>query len=101
MTDQNIRESKDQLWGGRFTGKPDERFAEFNRSFGFDIRLFEADIRGSIAHANGLTGAGVLSSEEAASVTGALRTMLELAGNDPAYMLWTLKTSTLLSRPVL
>ncbi|MBX3243848.1 MAG: argininosuccinate lyase [Acidobacteria bacterium] len=87
MTDQNIRESKDQLWGGRFTGKPDERFAEFNRSFGFDIRLFEADIRGSIAHANGLTGAGVLSSEEAASVTGALRTMLELAGNDPAYML--------------
>lgn len=87
MTKENIKETKDQLWGGRFTGKPDETFAEFNRSFGFDIRLFEADIRGSIAHANGLAGAGVLSSEEADAVTGALRTMLELAANDPDYML--------------
>ncbi|MBX3290626.1 MAG: argininosuccinate lyase [Acidobacteria bacterium] len=87
MTNDNKTDGSSQLWGGRFTGKPDERFAEFNRSFGFDIRLFEADIRCSIAHANGLAGAGVLSPEEADSVTGALRTMLELAANDPDYML--------------
>ncbi len=49
-----------QLWGGRFTGKPDETFAEFNDSFRFDRRLFAADVRASIAHANGLAGAGII-----------------------------------------
>ena len=67
------------LWGGRFTAKPDETFSEFNRSFGFDIRLLEADVRASIAHANGLFGAGVLTEEETASVTGALRTLLNFS----------------------
>ncbi|MEO7674839.1 MAG: argininosuccinate lyase [Pyrinomonadaceae bacterium] len=75
-----------QLWGGRFTGKPDETFAEFNNSYRFDRRLFAADVRASIAHANGLARADVLSVDEAASITGALRTMLELAAGDPAYM---------------
>ena len=68
-----------QLWGGRFTGKPDETFAEFNDSFRFDRRLFAADIRASIAHANGLSGAGVLTAEETASITGGLSEMLEQA----------------------
>lgn len=74
------------LWGGRFTAGPDETFAAFNRSFGFDVRLFEADVRASIAHANGLNGAGVLDAEETAAVTGALRTMLQLAADDPEYL---------------
>jgi argininosuccinate lyase len=78
--------NSDKLWGGRFTGKPDETFAEFNRSFGFDIRLFEADVRASIAHAHGLRGAGVLSDEETRAVTGALRTMLTLVAEDPEYL---------------
>lgn len=78
--------NSEKLWGGRFTGRPDETFAEFNRSFGFDVRLFQADVRASIAHAHGLNGAGVLTDEETASVTGALRTMLDLAAGDPDYM---------------
>lgn len=78
--------NSEKLWGGRFTGKPDETFAEFNRSFGFDIRLLEADVRASIAHAHGLQGAGVLTADEAETVTGSLRTMLELAAGDAAYM---------------
>ena len=49
-----------QLWGGRFTEKPDETFAEFNDSFRFDRRLFVADVSASIAHANGLEKAGVI-----------------------------------------
>ena len=68
-----------QLWGGRFTGKPDETFAEFNDSFRFDRRLFAADVRASIAHANGLSGAGVLTTEETASITSGLSEMLEQA----------------------
>jgi argininosuccinate lyase len=76
----------DQLWGGRFTGEPDETFAEFNKSFSFDKRLFAADVRASIAHANGMLRAGVLTVEENAAITGALRTMLELAAGDSDYM---------------
>ena len=75
-----------KLWGGRFTEKADETFAGFNRSFDLDKRLLEADVRASIAYANGLDRAGVLSKEEAEAVTGGLRTILELASNDPAYL---------------
>jgi len=59
-----MSESKN-LWGGRFTGKADERFTEFNRSFGFDRKLFEVDVRASLAHCEGLRGAGVLTEAEA------------------------------------
>ncbi len=79
-------DKSDQLWGGRFTGKPDETFAEFNNSFRFDKRLLTADVRASIAHANGLLRAGILTEDENAGLTGALRTILELAAGDPAYM---------------
>src|SRR3989337_1117635 len=74
------------LWGGRFTGKPDETFAEFNNSYRFDRRLFAADVRASIAHANGLLRASVLTADENDAITGALRTMLELAAGDQAYI---------------
>ena len=42
-----MSESKN-LWGGRFKGEADQGFAEFNRSFGFDRRLFEMDVRASL-----------------------------------------------------
>jgi len=74
-----------QLWGGRFTEKPDETFAEFNDSFRFDRRLFAADVRASIAHANGLAGAGVLSAAETASIIGGLNGMLDEAVTDTSY----------------
>jgi argininosuccinate lyase len=61
-----------KLWGGRFTGRIDPGFARFNRSFGFDRRLFEADVRGSLAHCEGLRAAGVLDEEEASVIAGAL-----------------------------
>ena len=57
-----------QLWGGRFTEKPNETFVEFNNSFRFDLRLFVADVRASIAHANALEGAGVLKKADAAKI---------------------------------
>src|SRR6266404_5846514 len=73
------------LWGGRFTGKTDPAFADFNRSFTFDRRLFEAEIRASIAHCNGLLGAGVLTDHEAATITKALRVILEQGKGHPEY----------------
>ncbi len=73
-----------QLWGGRFTEKPDETFAEFNDSFRFDRRLFAADVRASIAHANGLARAGVLTADEAAAINGGLVEMLAAADSGAA-----------------
>ena len=73
------------LWGGRFTGRPDETFAAFNRSFGFDRRLFEADIRGSIAHANGLQRAGTLTDTEASRIVTSLTSLLERSRAMPGF----------------
>jgi argininosuccinate lyase / amino-acid N-acetyltransferase len=65
------------LWGGRFKEKPDETFSAFNSSFRFDRRLFEADIRASIAHANGLRRAAVLSEDEATKIVNHLTGLRE------------------------
>ncbi|MEO7539530.1 MAG: argininosuccinate lyase [Pyrinomonadaceae bacterium] len=73
-----------QLWGGRFTGEPDAMFAEFNDSFRFDRRLFAADVRASIAHANGLGRASVLDPDEVGAIVAGLSTMLDQAASDPA-----------------
>jgi argininosuccinate lyase len=65
-----------QLWGGRFTEKPHETFAEFNDSFRFDRRLFAADIRGSIAHAGGLARARLITPDEADAIIGGLTQLM-------------------------
>ena len=83
-----MSESKNQggnLWGGRFSGKADPGFAEFNQSFDFDHRLLAADVRASIAHANALVGAGVLTKDEAGKIKSALQTILEHGQTDPDY----------------
>jgi argininosuccinate lyase len=73
-----MSESKN-LWGGRFSGETDPGFARFNRSFGFDRRLFDPDVRGSLAHCEGLRAAGVISDDDAAKITEGLRTLLARA----------------------
>ncbi|MDQ3585901.1 MAG: lyase family protein, partial [Acidobacteriota bacterium] len=79
-----MRETKN-LWGGRFTGEADPGFAAFNRSFGFDRRLFAADVRASIAHAEGLHAAGVLTVEEARQIVDGLQQMLARAAEGDTY----------------
>ena len=82
-----------KLWGGRFTEAPDETFAEFNNSFRFDKRLFEADVRASIAHANGLRRAAVLTTGEANSIIGGLTQLLDDSRID--FKFFNSKTSRL------
>jgi argininosuccinate lyase len=79
-----MSESKN-LWGGRFTGEADQRFTEFNRSFGFDRRLFEVDVRASLAHGEGLLGADVLTWAEAEQIRNGLETILKRAASDARY----------------
>jgi argininosuccinate lyase len=73
------------LWGGRFTAGADAHFAEFNNSFCFDQRLFNADIRASIAHCGGLFHAGVLTRLEAERIKNGLQTLLKRADFDKNY----------------
>ncbi len=54
-----------QLWGGRFSGSTDSLMRQFNDSIYFDIRLWEADLEGSLAYAKALARAGVITAEEA------------------------------------
>src|SRR3989442_12744359 len=73
------------LWGGRFGGQADAGFAQFNESFSFDRRLFDVDVRASIAHCDGLIGAGVLTAGEADRIKAALKTIAETGNNDANY----------------
>ncbi|MGB8212331.1 MAG: argininosuccinate lyase [Anaerolineales bacterium] len=61
------------LWGGRFTGKLDPQAWALNASLGFDRRLALQDVRGSIAWAQGLEQAGVLSSDECTHICAELK----------------------------
>lgn len=81
-----MSEQTKKLWGGRFTGEADPGFAEFNRSFGFDRRLFAVDVRASIAHCSGLEAAGVLSAGEAAEMRSALESILARGLADPRIL---------------
>jgi argininosuccinate lyase len=80
-TGAEMSESKN-LWGGRFTGQADAGFVEFNRSFGFDRRLLEVDVRASVAHCEGLLRAGVLTMEEASGIKEGLQQILLRATSD-------------------
>ena len=73
------------LWGGRFSEKPDETFRKFNDSFRFDRRLFEADVRASIAHARGLRRGDVLTESESDAIGRALNTLLERSTTDSKF----------------
>ena len=73
------------LWGGRFTGEIDRGFSEFNSSFAFDRRLFEVDVRASIAHCDGLAGAGVLTTAESEEIKSALNQIMGLGRSQANY----------------
>ncbi len=48
-------------WGGRFAAGPASVMQEINASIGFDQRLWQEDIRGSLAHAAMLAHVGIIS----------------------------------------
>ncbi|CAK1239767.1 Argininosuccinate lyase (ArgH) [Fructobacillus cardui] len=62
----------DKLWGGRFTGKAAEWVDEFGTSIGFDYRLAEEDLEGSLAHVKMLGQQGIISVEEAEQISAGL-----------------------------
>ena len=63
------------LWGGRFTGKLDPQAWALNASLGFDRRLALQDVRGSVAWAQALEKAGVLTPAESTQIRAGLKTI--------------------------
>ena len=74
------------LWSGRFDTAPDTAAFEWGSSFGFDRRLFEDDVTGSLAWARALARAGVLTEEEGAAIIQALGAILESGRTDPKFV---------------
>ena len=74
------------LWSGRFEDAPDPAAFGFGISFGFDRVLFEDDVTGSIAWAEALGAASVLSDEDTRAIVSGLRAILDEGTRDPAYV---------------
>jgi argininosuccinate lyase len=68
MTDKQ----QQQLWGGRFRESTDTFVQAFTASESFDRRLYEHDIRGSIAHATMLAENGILGAAECDTIVQGL-----------------------------
>ena len=65
-----------KLWAGRFQKETDTLVNDFNSSIGFDARLYEQDIRGSMAHAAMLGKTGVIEEHEAEKIVEGLQAIL-------------------------
>jgi len=66
------KECDEKLWGGRFAEKADALLEDYTASVQFDRRLYEYDIRGSIAHAKMLHKVGLLTKRELGLLVGGL-----------------------------
>jgi len=66
-----------KLWGGRFQTQTDASVESFTASIGFDCRLYEYDIEGSVAHCKTLQRAKVLSSRESQAIIKGLHQIRE------------------------
>ena len=64
-----------QLWKGRSSGKVEDITVAIGQSIDLDIRLYNEDIDGSLAHAKMLARIGVLTNEERDAITGGLETV--------------------------
>lgn len=65
------------LWGGRFEKEMDDIVKQFNASIGFDQRMYNEDIDGSIAHVTMLGRQGIVSEEEAEKIIAGLEKIRE------------------------
>lgn len=65
------------LWGGRFEKEMDEIVKVFNASIGFDQRMYNEDIDGSIAHVTMLAAQGIVTKEESGKIIAGLETIRE------------------------
>jgi argininosuccinate lyase/amino-acid N-acetyltransferase len=68
------------MWGGRFSEGPSALLRALNDSFAFDRELLAEDVEGSIAWAQELGAAGVLTSEEVSALVSGLQMITLVEG---------------------
>ena len=77
---------KPHLWSGRFAEAPDNDVFQFQASFEFDRRLFDDDVEGSLAWAEALANAGVLTRDDAVTIRQALTEIRDRGREDPGFL---------------
>jgi argininosuccinate lyase len=65
-----------KMWEGVTSGQTDSLADDFNSSIHFDKRLFEQDIKGSMAHAAMLASKGIIAQEDCVKITDGLAGIL-------------------------
>lgn len=65
------------MWAGRFQKALDKKADDFNSSIRFDCRMYEQDVRGSIAHATMLVKQGILPAEDLPKIIDGLTGILD------------------------
>jgi argininosuccinate lyase len=70
-----VTTSEGKLWGGRFAGGASPELEALSRSTHFDWRLVPYDLAGSVAHANALHRARLLSDDHHAALLEGLTTL--------------------------
>jgi argininosuccinate lyase len=70
-----VSTNEGKLWGGRFAGGPSPELEALSRSTHFDWRLVPYDLAGSVAHANALHRAGLLTDADHATLLEGLGTL--------------------------
>ncbi|MGK0186526.1 MAG: argininosuccinate lyase [Verrucomicrobiales bacterium] len=61
------------MWKGRFEKQTTDLVQQYGESISYDWRMYRHDIRGSIAHAQALKAAGILTAAELAAIKKGLR----------------------------
>jgi argininosuccinate lyase len=74
------------LWSGRFMERPDAEVFEYGRSLSVDKRLFDDDVTGSLAWAEALARAGVLSAGDAQAIASGLEAVRAAVHADPGRL---------------
>ena len=65
------------MWAGRFQKALDKKADDFNSSIRFDCRMYEQDVRGSIAHATMLVKQGILPAADLEKIIDGLTGILD------------------------
>ena len=77
MPPNDKAERNGKVWSGRFDEPVTDLVKRFTASVTFDKRLAEFDIRGSLAHARMLAGAGIITGEDLESIEKGLAQVRE------------------------
>ena len=66
-----------KMWAGRTSGETSKIADDFNSSIRFDCKMYEQDIKGSMAHAMMLSKQNIITTEDAQTLVSALAEILE------------------------